>query len=143
LQDHSHIGHCTRRADQVKEEDGRSAARAEIAAAAIDIHEARKNTRCPMNSQQLTILAIVLLVGAGIFAFAAIERYSANAGNVAAMNGFMQAVPLGPSLGVGPMEPGVPAATKYCALGAAICGVGGLIALAQARRRPQTMNATQ
>ncbi len=95
-----------------------------------------------MHPQHLKILAIVLLVGAGVFAFAAVERYETNAGNVAVMNGFMQAVPFAQTLGGQPVEPAIPAATKYCTLGAVLCAVGGAIALAQAKRRPETPTAT-
>ncbi len=96
-----------------------------------------------MAPQQLKIMAIVLLVGAGVFVFAAIERYNENANNVAAMKSLMQGSPLAGAFGTASARPAVPASTKYCALGALICAAAGLVVLSRSNRKDEAPPAPQ
>ena len=79
-----------------------------------------------MNPMKMT--GIVLLVVALVCVFVAVERYQANASNVAAVNAFgggmMKAMTGGQAI-----EPATPAATKYAALFAVIAIVGGVTCL--------------
>ena len=80
----------------------------------------------------MRIIGIVCLVVCVICIFVAIERYSANAKNVRAMNALQRSTPLG-DMGV-KLKPGTPAATKYALFFAVISGVGGGILLAKSKQ---------
>lgn len=90
-----------------------------------------------MQSKQLRIVGFVCLAACAVCLFIAYERYQANAGNVRAMNQMVQSSPLGGMMGGTAMEPATPAATKYALLFAALTGLGGAAALAQASSRPR------
>ena len=87
-----------------------------------------------MDKQQKKIGGIVCLVICAICIFVAIERYSANANNVRAMNALQQSSPLGGMMGGGNMKPATPAATKYALLFAALSGIGGAVLLVQSKK---------
>jgi hypothetical protein len=88
-----------------------------------------------MDKSQMKLIGIVCLVICAVCVFVAIERYSANANNVRAMNSLLQSSPLGGMMGGANMKPATPAATKYALLLGALSGVGGAILLAQSGKK--------
>jgi predicted membrane protein len=82
-----------------------------------------------MDKKQMKVFGIVCLVICAVCIFVAIERYSANANNVRAINAFQQFSPLGVMMGGGNIKPATPAVTKYALLFAALSGIGGVVLL--------------
>ncbi|MGA2034830.1 MAG: hypothetical protein ABSG68_21480 [Thermoguttaceae bacterium] len=98
-----------------------------------------------MSPSVLKGIGVGCFVLCAILLFVAWERYQDNAGKVEAANRMMQSSPFGGASPFGGMmkevtgsaklEPGVPAATTYSLLCAALSGVGGVVCLVLAQRR--------
>lgn len=89
-----------------------------------------------MDAKTMKIAGIACLVVCAVCVFVAIERYSANADNVRAMNQMRQSMPMGNMLGGVEMKPATPAATKYALLFAVLSGVGGAVLLVKSSSGP-------
>jgi len=89
-----------------------------------------------MSPGALKGVSVLCFILCAVCLFVAYERYQDNASKVQAMNHMMggRSSPLGDMLGAGPMEPAMPAATKYALLLAALTGAGGIVCLAMAPR---------
>jgi len=91
-----------------------------------------------MAGKTMRLIGILCLVVCAVCVYVAIERYQANAGNVAGMNAMMNGSPLGGMMGNMKMTPGVPAVTKYFALLALLSGIGGVVLLVNSKKAPNS-----
>lgn len=97
-----------------------------------------------MDQNQKKLGGILCLVVCAFCVFVAIERYSANASNVRALNQYQQTSPLGHIVGGGAsLKPSTPAATKYAIFFALIFGVGGGVLLVQNAQAVQAAKNAQ
>jgi hypothetical protein len=87
-----------------------------------------------MNATMLRGIGVGLIVLGLILGFVGIERYQANANNVAAMKQMMGGFPMGDMLGLKEINPGMPAASKYALFFAALSLAGGVVCLVMAPR---------
>lgn len=78
-----------------------------------------------MDKKVTGIIGVVISV---ICLFIAIERYSTNANNVAAMN------QMGTSMFGGNLKPATPAASKYALFFALLFGIGGAVLISQSAK---------
>ncbi len=90
----------------------------------------------PTVLQGIGIACFVLMA---ILLFVAWECYQDNASKVEAANKMMQSSPLGgmmkQMIGGAKLEPGIPAATKYCLLFAVLAGIGGVACWVMAAKK--------
>ena len=96
-----------------------------------------------MNAQQWKIAAIVCFIICGILLFVAWERYSTNAGNVAAMNQMRRSGPFAGMTGGGEMTPATPTATKYALVFAIASGAGGIFCIRQVAKEQAALEAAE
>ena len=87
-----------------------------------------------MNVTMLRGIGVGLIVLGLILGFVGIERYQANANNVAAMKQMVGGFPMGDMLGLKEINPGMPAASKYALFFAALSIAGGVACIVMAPR---------
>lgn len=87
-----------------------------------------------MNANVLRGIGVGLIVLGLVLGFVGIERYQANADNVAAVKQMMGGFPMGDMLGLKEINPGMPTASKYALFFAALSLGGGVACLVMAPR---------